>query len=138
MKVTITTNGASDSKALVDALKSPMNAYDVYQSADNAVDVVINHDHEAALELLARLVLAQPQYIAIGTESVLAEQLKQTARIFAGRSAQIDAAVDEAVNGYSRAKRWRWPRDPILLDLDGDGLETVGLVANVYFDHDGD
>ena len=31
-----------------------------------------------------------------------------------------------------------WPRDPIILDLDGDGLETVGLASNVYFDHDGD
>ena len=104
MKVTITTNGASDSSALVDALKNPMNAYDVYQSADNTVDIVINQNHEAALELLARLVLAQPQYIAIGTESVLAEQLKQTARILAGRSAQIDAAVDEAVNGIQSSK----------------------------------
>lgn len=39
---------------------------------------------------------------------------------------------------FNRAKRWTWPRDPIILDLDGDGLETVGLANNVYFDHDGD
>ena len=40
---------------------------------------------------------------------------------------------------YDRAKTWTWPRDPILLDLDGDGLETVGLNAsNIHFDHDGD
>ena len=39
---------------------------------------------------------------------------------------------------FNRAKNWLWPRDPIILDLDGDGLETVGLAANVYFDHDGD
>lgn len=39
---------------------------------------------------------------------------------------------------WSRAKNWTWPRDPIILDLDGDGLETVGLASNVYFDHDGD
>jgi hypothetical protein len=37
-----------------------------------------------------------------------------------------------------RAKRWTRPSDPILVDLDGDGLETVGLASNVYFDHDGD
>jgi hypothetical protein len=36
------------------------------------------------------------------------------------------------------AKNWTWPRDPIILDLDGDGLETVGLNANIHFDHDGD
>ncbi|WP_333839787.1 hypothetical protein [Pelomicrobium sp.] len=44
----------------------------------------------------------------------------------------------EVWNDFSRAKTWRWPRDPIILDLDGDGLETVGLASNVYFDHDGD
>ncbi|MFN4003781.1 MAG: peptidoglycan DD-metalloendopeptidase family protein, partial [Hylemonella sp.] len=39
---------------------------------------------------------------------------------------------------FSDAKGWQPPRDPIILDLDGDGLETVGLASNVYFDHDGD
>uniref|UniRef100_UPI0025886FA5 hypothetical protein n=2 Tax=Nitrosomonas TaxID=914 RepID=UPI0025886FA5 len=39
---------------------------------------------------------------------------------------------------FDRAKNWQPPRDPIILDLDGDGLETVGLASNVYFDHDGD
>jgi Ca2+-binding RTX toxin-like protein len=39
---------------------------------------------------------------------------------------------------FTRAKNWTWPRDPIILDLDGDGLETVGLASNVYFDFDGD
>lgn len=39
---------------------------------------------------------------------------------------------------FNRAKNWVWPRDPLILDLDGDGLETVGLASNVYFDHDGD
>ncbi|MDD3761653.1 MAG: hypothetical protein PHO57_12650, partial [Acidithiobacillus sp.] len=41
-------------------------------------------------------------------------------------------------NFFDSAKNWVWPRDPILLDLDGNGLETVGLASNVYFDHDGD
>jgi hypothetical protein len=41
-------------------------------------------------------------------------------------------------DAFSRAKNWVWPRDPIILDLDGNGLETVGLAGNVYFDHDGD
>ncbi|MBK9595669.1 MAG: hypothetical protein IPO57_10030 [Rhodocyclales bacterium] len=29
-------------------------------------------------------------------------------------------------------------RDPLTLDLDGDGLETVGVAAGILFDHDGD
>ena len=39
---------------------------------------------------------------------------------------------------FNRAKVWVVRRDPILLDLDGDGVETVGLSANIYFDHDAD
>lgn len=47
--------------------------------------------------------------------------------------------ASEAVRSFfDRAKNWIWPRDPIILDLDGNGLETVGLASNVYFDHDGD
>jgi len=41
-------------------------------------------------------------------------------------------------NEFDRAKKWTWPRDPILLDLDGDGLETVGLTSNIHFDFDAD
>ena len=39
---------------------------------------------------------------------------------------------------FDRAKNWLWPRDPIILDLDNNGLETVGLAANIHFDHNGD
>jgi len=40
---------------------------------------------------------------------------------------------------FNRAKTWLWPRAPIILDLDGDGLETIGLASsNVYFDFDAD
>lgn len=45
---------------------------------------------------------------------------------------------DKFKDWWDRAKNWVWPRDPIILDLDGNGLETVGLASNVYFDHDGD
>lgn len=45
---------------------------------------------------------------------------------------------DKISDFYDRAKTWVWPRDPLILDLDGNGLETVGLAANIYFDHDGD
>ncbi|MDX1253614.1 MAG: hypothetical protein IDH49_15450, partial [Gammaproteobacteria bacterium] len=45
---------------------------------------------------------------------------------------------DSIQDWFDRAKTWVFPRDPIILDLDGDGLETVGLTSNVYFDHDGD
>lgn len=39
---------------------------------------------------------------------------------------------------FNRAKNWTPPRDPIILDLNNNGLETVGLAANIHFDHDSD
>ena len=42
---------------------------------------------------------------------------------------------------WERARDWVWPRiDPLTLDLDGDGIETLGVNADnhVLFDHDGD
>jgi len=41
---------------------------------------------------------------------------------------------------WNSARAWFQRRDPLTLDLDGDGLETVGInAANpILFDHDGD
>ena len=44
-------------------------------------------------------------------------------------------------SSFNAAFGWRQPRyDPLTLDLDGDGLETVGIntAAPILFDHDGD
>ena len=50
--------------------------------------------------------------------------------------------MDAAANRYwIAAYGWRQPRyDPLTLDLDGDGLETVGIntASPILFDHDGD
>ncbi|WP_269633500.1 calcium-binding protein, partial [Pelomonas sp. BJYL3] len=39
---------------------------------------------------------------------------------------------------FKRAKWWRRLQDPLALDLDGDGIETVGADAGILFDHDAD
>jgi hypothetical protein len=39
---------------------------------------------------------------------------------------------------YLLARGWRWPRDPLALDLDNDGIETVGISAGVLFDNNAD
>src|SRR3989344_4373374 len=43
-------------------------------------------------------------------------------------------------NDFTSAQTWVQRRDPLTLDLDGDGLETVALNPTnpIYFDHDGD
>ncbi len=53
-----------------------------------------------------------------------------------------DASLFDRNNSFGRsfasAKAWRVRRDPLVLDLDGDGIETVGTDAGVLFDHNGD
>lgn len=39
---------------------------------------------------------------------------------------------------FQDAVGWTAPRDPLVLDLDGDGLETLGGDGTVLFEHDGD
>ncbi|MGL5631195.1 MAG: calcium-binding protein, partial [Azovibrio sp.] len=54
-------------------------------------------------------------------------------------------AIEEAINGpndsvnnnFNNARSWV-RRDPLTLDLDGDGIETVGASNSILFDHDGD
>ena len=46
-----------------------------------------------------------------------------------------DSKCDES---WKDASKFRYPRDPIILDLDGNGIKTVGLTANVHFDYDND
>ncbi|NOS74830.1 MAG: hypothetical protein HOP36_09915 [Methyloglobulus sp.] len=48
----------------------------------------------------------------------------------------ISELVDDLFNAAAKFVQPR--RDPLTLDLDGDGLETVGTAAGILFDHDGD
>lgn len=49
--------------------------------------------------------------------------------------------INDPVNGaFNNAFGWFQKKDPLTLDLDGDGLETIGInpAAPILFDHDGD
>jgi hypothetical protein len=48
--------------------------------------------------------------------------------------------VDLTNTHFTSAQNWQPPRDPLVLDLDGDGIETVGIsgASPVLFDHDAD
>lgn len=46
--------------------------------------------------------------------------------------ANLKQLVDEEFDSPVR------PRDPLVIDLNGDGVNTVGTNLNVHFDHDGD
>jgi trimeric autotransporter adhesin len=54
--------------------------------------------------------------------------------------ASVLTIADALSNFFQSARNWFQRADPLTLDLDGDGLETVGInTANpILFDHDGD
>ena len=54
---------------------------------------------------------------------------------------QMFGDVNPSTNDwYNSARNWILRKDPLTLDLDGDGLETVGIdpLNPILFDHDGD
>ncbi|RAR71637.1 hypothetical protein AX018_10852, partial [Paracidovorax anthurii] len=54
---------------------------------------------------------------------------------------RIPGGISESTNSqYVQARNWVAPRDPLVLDLDGDGIEAVGIDPSrpILFDHDGD
>jgi hypothetical protein len=57
--------------------------------------------------------------------------------IFPGK---LPRGINPTTNtAYGQARNWFQRRDPLALDLDGDGLETTGITASpTLFDHDGD
>ena len=51
----------------------------------------------------------------------------------------FDRLSDGINQDFNSAKNWTPARrDPLALDLDGDGIETLGADGTVVFDHDGD
>ena len=54
-------------------------------------------------------------------------------------NSQPDSNIKNINAWWNQAKSWVLPRrDPLALDLDGDGIETRGADGQVLFDHDGD
>ena len=51
------------------------------------------------------------------------------------------ATIEQSCNrNFQAARNWTAPRDPLILDLDSDGIETLGInpAAPILFDMDGD
>lgn len=49
-----------------------------------------------------------------------------------------DGVPGDVRNNYQNGAKYVVRRDPLALDLDGDGIETIGADGAVLFDHDGD
>jgi len=60
-----------------------------------------------------------------------------------GEWLQHELGLDDLSDGisdfFTAARNWMQPRrDPLVLDLDGDGIETLAASVGVLFDHNGD
>ncbi len=57
-----------------------------------------------------------------------------------GEGSAVNDFIDSLVNDdFTEASKIAFPpRDPLILDLDGDGIETIAAHGNILFDHDSD
>jgi len=135
--VNVSTPSANTADNLVNDIQAASDAYTVVSLGDGAVQVVTTKDPEAALDFLADIIMLQPWYLGSVMGDDFKAALKRTLQLFDGRDEYIEAQVN---GNYNSARRWFPTRDPLTLDLDGDGIETIGINANdpILFDHDGD
>ena len=83
-----------------------------------------------------------PQFGDVVTPASLLSQLEWIELLRKLRWPEVPSVSYDMVVPWQGAQRWTPParRDPLTLDLDGDGLETVGIdpTQPILFDHDGD
>lgn len=98
-------------------------------------------DIEAAIKALESAISFAPGYNWMAP--ALGDIARNTGSLILNRNRQLDQILDEAVNGSGNNFRNENEsastiRSPIIFDLDGTGISTVGLAARVHFDHEGD
>ena len=111
-----------------------------YQEAGASIAGMIGSAHgaRAAVMLAAWVVTGAtfPVWVVVGTVA-LALAGGEFYKYLFNTFVNVDAAVSTVFNA---GKLYVPRRDPLVLDLDGDGIETVGLSATspILFDHDAD
>lgn len=90
-----------------------------------------------ALARIAGALAEKLKDIILPTERDVLDGLLKIGNALAGLGNGIGQSVSDLINAASAFTR---RVDPLTLDLDGDGLETVGIDPNnpILFDHDGD
>ncbi|MBO9787830.1 calcium-binding protein [Xanthomonas phaseoli] len=75
-----------------------------------------------------------PELGGIGSDGLLGDVYGKLRH----RDREINEYLQDATgDNYQSAKGWRRAVDPLVLDLDGDGIETVGASGSILFDHEG-
>ncbi|PKN89267.1 MAG: hypothetical protein CVU51_01055 [Deltaproteobacteria bacterium HGW-Deltaproteobacteria-1] len=137
----------------IDAAFTAMDAYDAYQAGDAAKGDKIIQDwtlstmgaiaagclaFEGAAALFAPLALFGPLGIAAGVAgTVTVSLIAAYGGLLGGKTLS-----DFIASFFDATQAWVQPvrRDPLTLDLDGDGFETIAASTTnpILFDHDGD
>jgi hypothetical protein len=138
------------------------NAASVSIGIVKLTDAFLKYDNDQAIDGILDIIAGSAGLLGMFPVYTPAAVLVQSAALLAktwvrNNPGEINKAMDKIIDAweslditgfiadlantlYTTARNWRPPHDPLVLDLDGDGIETVGITAGapVLFDHDGD
>ncbi len=78
--------------------------------------------------------------VRVSIQDSIADQIADVSRpVIAGLGPICRPEMSNAINtAFHAARAWSAPVDPLMLDLDGDGLELKSASGSILFDHDAD
>lgn len=97
-------------------------------------------DRLNAIKAIGETLLRLLPSASAAEELLIGEMLKDVVKAFIENSSDFINDIEQAVSDFfTAARNWMQPRrDPLVLDLDGDGIETLAASIGVLFDHNGD
>ncbi|WP_317616843.1 calcium-binding protein, partial [Nostoc sp. PA-18-2419] len=124
------------------------DAYNAYQSGDTAGALTLVRDwslgsagallagglaFEGSAALFAPLALLGPIGIGVAGVGIIGSTLLAS---YLGHEGGVGLGnlITNLLSSFNTAEV---TRSPLILDLDGDGVETIGTSAGIHFDHDG-
>lgn len=100
------------------------------------------HSLELAAELMLEIGVGVAELIGLffyGHPPII--WIPQPGGFFSPRDAEASCTVDKAKKSFLDSQEFAGQltrRDPLILDLDGQGIKTINVQAGVHFDHNGD
>ncbi|MDA0910859.1 MAG: hypothetical protein O2809_04790 [Proteobacteria bacterium] len=115
--------------------------YQLYQNGgDNCVEVTSKILEAAGIKILKGILTPGGVIDDIDVLNARQNSAYQFYPEYQGDGEECDDKIDESVNNNFNAAANAVPlrADPLVFDLDGDGIETIAADGSVLFDHSGD
>ncbi|GGF90320.1 MULTISPECIES: calcium-binding protein [Cysteiniphilum] len=128
-------------KNMADFLASNPPDYQLYQyNGDNCVEVTSKILEAAGIKILKGILGPGRVIDEIDVLNARQNSAYQFYPEYQGDEEECDDEIDESINNDFNTAANVVPRrrDPLIFDLDGDGIETVAADGSVLFDHNGD